>query len=235
MEADTLVRRSCLGTSAALHLVLHYRVSGLPRPQCIQCPGLEAKYRGLQVISREGQLLRTSVASTCNDATDVSEPNDSMPNPVDVSKDEETSPDVPPHTSSELKRAGEPEQGTLPVAPESAKTGQHEEATENLCIGGSSTSSTATCSPHAELGKDQGNDCDWAACVTACKGRLNRMLLGCGMPSLPCQVGWYVRELNSSVPPTCCMDFGGHPSLPNAFVTCCASLRCSLQVRIGGA
>ncbi len=164
-------------------------------------PGIEAKYGGLQVTDHYRQPQGASETSSSSDAAQPSECSDSMPNVMKISENDGASTEGPPRIQGQKGMDGEPDQGNNHGALECTSARQDMRATacssrshgtvsatdesHDRC---SSANSTGTALAPDEASTDEGRECDWAACVTACKGRLNRMLLGCGMPSLPPQV-----------------------------------------------
>ena len=115
--------------------------------------------------------------------------------------DEEALSSSSPNTPHATDLEGEPEQGSPPGALEHRQAGHDMAATECTDRSGSMTSATAkscdtgsvssskvTASADSGVSRGGGSESVWAACLDACKGRLNRMLLDCGIPSLPCQV-----------------------------------------------
>ncbi len=166
------------------------------------CPGLEAKYGGLPVTDHGGQPQGASEMSSSSDAAQPSESSDGMPVDVEVSRDEEACTRSPSHSHGQREMGGETEQDDNHGRVECDTEARHD-TEASACSGTShstnsvtdesydrrsSASSMATALAADAASPDEGSESDWAACAQACKGRLNRMLLGCGMPSLPCQV-----------------------------------------------
>ena len=138
--------------------------------------------------------------SSNGDAAQHSESSDGTLNAVEISDREDAS-TSPIHTHGQKGMGDKPDQGSSHGAAEYTEARQDMEATvyskshstlsatdesyNNRCS--SASSMTPALAPDvASTGERL--ECDWAACVEACKGRLNRMLLDCGMPSLPRQV-----------------------------------------------
>ena len=162
-------------------------------------PGLEAKYGGLQVTHHDEHSQGASGMSSSSDAAQPSEPSDSMSNVVESSEDDKASTVSLPHTDGQKGMDDETEERKGHGAAERTEVRQEVKATvrsgrshstlslTDKSYGGRS-SATSTATALASDAASKGSECDWAACMEACKGRLNRMLLDCGMPSLPCQV-----------------------------------------------
>ena len=192
----------------------------------LRCPGLEAKYGGLQATSRDQQLQQASEASGGNDAAQHTESNDSNTTAVNSIKGEEPSGEVSSCTCDGGEMSGGTDLDTLPAASDSEETGQDiaesggMDGSESMVLGtgkpcnrASSADSTAAALAAEELIKDEQ---EWATCLKACKGRLNRLFLDCGMPSLPCQVRREVCQLVHAMLFPSCINFTWHILWPAA-------------------
>lgn len=164
------------------------------------CAGLEAKYGRLQPTGSEHELQESFDIHVHSDGALSKKASNKQSTGAKDRPGNECCSEAP-STSDARETSDLPAEDALPSTEERKQrktqtpATQHIEVKEGTSLDAGKPGSTSTGADSDTLDsacdEPQSHELDnpdWASCMEACKGRLNRMLLDCGMPDLSNQV-----------------------------------------------